>query len=350
MKLRSYLLIANGVSMAVVLLCLAFGYMQMALSLRQLAWISGVTIGAGFLSFAVHYMMIRPVERSIRGLMAQTKRIAEGDFLETAPGQGPSEVKLLAGQLNEMSRKLDENFKRLRASEAARRELVANVSHDLRTPMASIQAFVEALQDELAEDKETFARYMHTIRLETGRLNLLIDDLFQLSRLEAGAVAFVPEPYPADKLLLDVLERHALQIEGKRLEIRVEMAEMLPPVLVMPLQIERVLTNLLTNAIRHSPEGGLLRLQVAMGDDRQIRFSLRDEGEGIAPDDMPRLFERFYRSDRSRSRESGGSGLGLSIAKSIVDLHGGKLGAESAPGQGSLFWFTVPPGKNVRHL
>ncbi|WP_199614583.1 sensor histidine kinase [Paenibacillus alkalitolerans] len=343
MKLRAYLLIANAVSIGIILVSLFVCYRFMLLKLNETLLLTSVTLGAAIVSFAVHFAMTRPLESSIRKLTNETARVAEGRFDGTVPLAGPEEFRRLAEQFNRMSGMLRESFDRLRTTEASRRELVANVSHDLRTPMASIQAFVEALQDEVIQDKETFGSYLRTIRLETQRLNRLIDTLFELSQLQSGAYVFTPERCHADNLLLETLQSHVIKLEEKNIDIQAHVQENLPPLLVMPFEIKRVLANLLENAIRHSPPGGSISIMAAELPEESgfVQISIIDQGEGIDSHDREKIFDRFYRADPSRSRGSGGAGLGLAIAKSIVELHGGRIGVEGGTGEGSRFWFTV---------
>ncbi|MFF2093937.1 sensor histidine kinase [Paenibacillus sp. NPDC058174] len=342
MKLRTNLLLANLTSIGVLLICLFVSYSKMLLTIEQLYWLSSITAGTGLLSFILQHLLTRPLEKSILRITQQTKKIAEGDFHTEVPSIGPLEFKILARQFNEMSQKLKESFDNLYSSEAARRELIANVSHDLRTPLASIQSFVEALEDDVIKDKDTFQRYLHTIQLETRRLGGLIHDLFELSSMEANGEIFAPEPYHTDELLISTLESFSLHLKEKQLKVEIEMPDRLPAANMMPAQIKRVLSNLLQNAIRYSPYGGKIVLTAAEQDDSFLRISVIDEGEGISEAELSRIFERFYRVDKSRSKSSGGAGLGLAIAKSIVQLHGGEIGVRSTPGAGSCFWFTLP--------
>ncbi len=341
MRLRSYLLIANGVSITMIVLFLFVSYVKMLLSIELALWLSSAAVAAGFLSFAAHFFLTRPVERSIDRMVMETQRIAETDFAGKVHPSGPLEMQMLAKSFNDMSEKLSDSFQRLRTSEALRRELVENISHDLRTPMASIQSFVEALEDEVVQDKETFERYLNTIKVETRRLAVMIEDLFQLSRLEAGRDEFIPEAAHAEDLLLESLQTHALQLEEKRIQVTADIPDSLPTVAAMPNKIKRVLSNLLQNAIRYSPTEGEITLSAApLGE--YIRICVSDQGDGIEEADQARIFERFFRQDKSRNRESGGAGLGLAIAKSIVEQHGGQIGVESRVGAGSKFWFTLP--------
>jgi len=335
-------LLANLAGIGVLLILLFVSYSKMLLSIEQLYWLSSVTAGIGLFSFVLQHLLTRPLEKSIVQITEQTKKIAEGDFHTEVPSIGPLEFKILAQQFNEMSYKLKESFDNLYSSESARRELIANVSHDLRTPLASIQAFVEALEDDVIKDKETFQRYLHTIRLETKRLSGLIHDLFELSGIEAQGAVFDPQPYHTDELLISTLESFSLHLEEKQLKVEIEMPERLPAAIMMPTQIKRVLSNLLQNAIEYSPIGGKIVLSAAEQDDSFLRISITDEGEGIEAAETSRIFERFYRVDKSRSKSSGGAGLGLAIAKSIVQLHGGEIGVSSSAAAGSCFWFTLP--------
>ena len=219
-----------------------------------------VTLGAASVSMLIHYFMTRPLEKAIHAITQETTHISEGHFEGQVPQIGPAEFQRLADQFNRMTGKLNESFQKLRTAEASRKELVANVSHDLRTPMASIQAFVEALEDDVIQDKETFERYLQTIRLETGRLDGLIQELFKLSQLDAGGTEFVPERYHVDHLLLDGLQSLAFQLEEKQLQVDVDLPDRLPPVAIMPQEMKRVLSNILDNAIRHSPVGGTIEI------------------------------------------------------------------------------------------
>ncbi|QTH41174.1 HAMP domain-containing protein [Cohnella sp. LGH] len=341
MKLRTYLLLSSLAGIGVLLICLFVSYSRMLLSIEQFYWLSGITTGVGLLSFLLQYLLTKPLEKSIARISQQTIRIAAGDFHTEVPLIGPQEFKLLAQQFNGMSHKLKESFDSLHHSESARRELIANVSHDLRTPLASIQAFVEALEDDVIKDKDTFQRYLNTIRLETKRLGGLIHDLFELSSLEAKGETFEPQPYHVDELLIGTLESFSFHLAEKKLDVEIDLPDKLPAAMIMPAQIKRVLSNLLQNAIQYSPENGKIGLSAAETG-RYLRISIRDEGQGIEASETSRIFERFYRIDKSRSKNNGGAGLGLAIAQSIVQLHGGEIGVYSTKGTGSCFWFTLP--------
>lgn len=342
MKLRTYLWLANGISTGFIILSLLFSYNRMLLTFDVVVWLSIVTLISAAVSTIIYYYSTKPVLRSIQRVTEQSRRIADGDFLTDVELSGPQEVQQLAEQFNHMSARLHESFEQIRTSEVSRRELVENISHDLRTPLASIRSFVEALQDHVVRDDETFRRYLATIALETTRLSGMIEDLFQLSRLEAGAEQFDPIPYHLEDLIVETLQSHDIQMEDKMLRITVDIPEHMPSIPLVPTQIKRVLGNFLQNAIRYSSVHGKLHIQAEPYGENYVEVSVLDEGEGISESDKDLVFERFYRADKSRSREKGGAGLGLAIAKSLVELHGGTIGVESKLGEGSRFWFRLP--------
>lgn len=319
---------------------------RMLLEPEQTRLLMIIAIVGLIISTFIYWLMTRPIMKSIRNLMALTKQFSDRQF-ETIYiiGKEPREFKELATAFQQMAKKLEEGFTQLEEGETARKELITNISHDLRTPMASIQLMIEALQDNLIEDPEMRKQYLATILKEIGRLSELINDLFELSKLEFEQVDFYPRFTHMDKVLLDVLESHSLLLENKQINLQLDVSDTLPQLLIMPCKIARVIGNLLDNAIRYSPVAGTIEFIVEENKQNQkIYFILRDEGDGISPNDQLRVFERFFRTDQSRSSKSGGSGLGLAIAKSLVEKHKGEIGVRNrADGKkGSEFWFTLP--------
>lgn len=343
MKLRTQLMIVNGISFGFIFLFLMMSYMQMTFfTQKAILILLAVTMGAGVISFFTHYFLIRPIQRAIQLIVLESKKVAAGNFEGKVPEIGPVEFKNLAEHFNDMNRHLEESFAKLHKEESARKELVANVSHDLRTPLTSIQSFVEALQDDIIKDEKTFRTYLNTIRLETKRVSLLVEDLFELSQLETREETFSPVPYHMDNLILETLQNQYLQLEAKNIEVSVNIPEQTPAVVIVPEKIQRVIINLIQNAIRHSSQGDGIEIQVSEFSREWIKVTVLDQGSGIPKNELPHVFDRFYRVEKSRSKEHGGSGLGLSIAKSMVEWHGGTIGVESVPGKGSTFWFTIP--------
>ncbi len=272
-----------------------------------------------------------------------------GDLQEVQiKNSGPYEVRQLTESVQEMKEKIHDSLQKLESMEKTRRELIANVSHDLRTPIASIQSFVEALDDGVIDNDETSHLYLKTIHREVRRLSSLIDDLFELSKLEAGQAPFHPVPGHIDQIIIEVLESYSVRIQEKKLNVEVTVADDTPVLFIMPDKITRVLSNLVDNAIRHAPKRSNLEIEVKRSTIASfVEVAVRDEGEGISGENAERVFERFYRLDKSRNRDSGGSGLGLAIARSLVELHGGTIGVRAPSGKshGSEFWFTLPVHK-----
>lgn len=345
MKLRTTLLIANGISISFVILILFVAFQYMLVTEDQLIWLCAATLGAGVLSAGLHFLLVRPLEASVRGLSDGAARIAEGELHSRVKAAGPTEFKALAEQFNAMAASLERSFGQVKAAEQAQRELVANIAHDLRTPLASMQSYAEALEDGVVQDEASFRRYVATIRSETIRLGELIQDVFDLALLETDESR--PEDEPAERvvvedLLVELLPRFGPSLSAKQLQLRVQAPERSLSARMPAVHLARVLQNLIENAVRHSPHGGIIAVEAERIPGRRIRIAVSDEGAGIPERERTRVFERFYRLDRSRTRQGGGSGLGLSIAKLLVEHRGGEIGVEpSAGGQGSRFWFTV---------
>ena len=234
---------------------------------------------------------------------------------------------------------LVQDLTRVRRLETVRRDFVSNVSHELRTPLASLKALTETLRDGALEDPKAAPRFLGRIEIEVDALTQMATELLELSRIESGQVPLELKAVPASSLLLSAAERMHLQAERAGLVLRLNTAQDTTEVQADPARLEQVLVNLIHNAVKFTYPGGevILAAQTEAG---YVRFSVQDSGVGIPSGDLERIFERFYKADRSRS--GGGTGLGLSIARHIVEMHGGKIWAESTEGQGSTFFFTIP--------
>lgn len=279
--------------------------------------------------------------RSVRALAGAARQVAGGQLDVRVNTDGPDELAGLARDFNVMSARLEEAARTRREMEDARRQLIAAISHDLRTPLASIRVMVEAIDDGVVSDAETTRRYVRTVLGEVQRLSGLIDDLFELSRLDAGALTLQLEPGSIHDVVSDMLM--ALQVQAAENGLRLEgvVDDALPPVMMDVARVQRVLYNLVSNAIRHTPPDGtvLLEAHEASG---AVQIDVVDTGEGVPPDDLPHIFDRFYRGEKSRVRGQGGAGLGLAIARGLVEAHGGRIWAQSTPGSGSRFSFVLP--------
>ncbi|HXI59652.1 MAG TPA: ATP-binding protein [Polyangia bacterium] len=228
----------------------------------------------------------------------------------------------------------------IRRLETLRRDFVANVSHELRTPVAAVCSAVETLRQTVSKDPAASARFIDMIERNAQRLRDLLEDLLSLSRIESREYRPELGPMAVTAAIDQVLAMLRERIERRRLRVSVDVAPELPPVLADPRAVEQILTNLVDNAIKYCPNATLLVR--AVGEGRGVRVSVQDDGPGVEPRHIPRLFERFYRVDAGRSRDTGGTGLGLSIVKHLVEAMNGTVGVDSTPGEGSVFWFVLP--------
>jgi signal transduction histidine kinase len=219
----------------------------------------------------------------------------------------------------------------------ARRQLVAWASHDLRAPLAAIQAMLEAIEDGVASETE----YRHALREQAGALGALIDDLFELAQIDAGALTVELRETPVGELLASCVR--ALEAEARSRAVRLEVAldEPLPPVKCVPRHVRRVLLNLLTNALRHTPSDGTVFV-TARPVGAELEVLVEDSGAGLSAEAQVRMFERFWREDPARMRSSGRAGLGLAIARGLVDAQGGRIWAENRAGGGARVGFSLP--------
>lgn len=273
------------------------------------------------------------------------RRMAAGDLSVRADVGLRDEVGEMARAFNQMAARLEEAARQQHDAEQSRRDLVAAVSHDLRTPLASIRAMVEAINDGVVSDRETIERYLETVQGETERLARLIDDLFELSQIDAGQLRLRLEKGSLHDLISDTLRSMRAQAERRGVHLVGAADPALPSARLDPARIQRVLDNLVGNALRHTPDGGTVELRAHETSDG-LEVEVRDDGEGIAAEELPRIFESFYRGERSRGRD-GGAGLGLTIARGIVAAHGGRIDVESRPGAGTTFRFTLPCARSI---
>ncbi|MGO8950364.1 MAG: sensor histidine kinase [Ktedonobacterales bacterium] len=295
------------------------------------------------LSSSIAARMTSSIQRIGTGAM----RIAEGDYsfrLDRASTNGEDELAQLSRWFNQMADGVQTAFERKQAAERERREVITAVSHDLRTPLASVRAMIEAIDDGIVRDPATIARYHQTVRTELRHLSALLDDLFELSRIESGALALIREPMSIEDIISDVLESTHEQAERAGVTLIGQVSGTLPAVNIDARQIYRALTNLLQNAIRYTPATGtiLLRAEYAPSSPSDqsrdgVLVQVIDTGEGVAASDLPHIFERTYRGETSRRRvptggaavESTGAGLGLAITRGIIEAHGERIWAES---------------------
>jgi two-component system phosphate regulon sensor histidine kinase PhoR len=242
-----------------------------------------------------------------------------------------------------------EDLTELRRMERVRRDFIANISHELRTPLASVRLLVETLEDAIDTDRDKAQEFLAKIETEVRYLSDLVGELLELSRIESRLVPMVIEPVGAEQLVREVMARMLPQAQRHRVALRTEIHDGDTLVAADSKQIVRVLVNLVHNAIKFTPSGGMVTIGTALQSGGQTQsFFVRDTGVGIRSEELPRIFERFYKADRARSKTDfigpggGGSGLGLAIARHVVEAHGGRITVESTPGHGSTFTFSLP--------
>jgi len=290
--------------------------------------VTASVIAALLVSFFISRRIVAPV----RTLTNASQHIAEGHYAERVQVSGSDEIAQLAARFNKMTTQLEQ-------VESMRRQLIGDVTHELRTPLTSIKGYMEGLIDGvLPSTPETFDQIHH----EADRLSRLVDDLQELSRVEAKAYPLDFRSLTVPNLVQTTIKRLSPQATAKRIRFRSSLPADLPHILADEDRITQVLVNLVANAIQYTPEDGDVTISAARHDD-EIHISVKDTGVGIPPEHLANLFTRFYRVDKSRSRNAGGgSGIGLTIAKHLVEAHGGRIWAESTgEGQGSIFSFSL---------
>jgi signal transduction histidine kinase len=291
----------------------------------KIAFVAGASALVGLAcALLLASRILRPLER----LRRASSQLAAGDLSARASEAGPRELLELSRSFNEMAANIEQLFD-------ARRELVAWASHDLRTPLSSLGAMVEAIEDGLAAPDE----YLPAIREQLRILTSLVEDLFEVALLDAGAITLELRDGPLDELIASSVR--ALRAEAETRNIRLETRTADTPVRMAPEKVERVLLNLLANAVRHTPEGGTVSV-VAEADTDHMLVAVEDSGDGISRLAGRRMFDLFWRDDASRTRSTGGAGVGLAVAQGLVRAHGGTIWAENRSAGGARVSFTLP--------
>jgi signal transduction histidine kinase len=291
--------------------------------------ILAVAAASSTAALAGAFLLRRSMIRQLDEVRAASAALAQGELSARAPTDAPAEVAELAGSFNEMATRVEQLFD-------ARRELVAWASHDLRTPLASMQAMLEAVEDGLVEP----AHYVPELRDQVRKLSALVDDLFELARIDAGSLTLELEDANLSGLVDACLRGLEAEAHARRVRLECRVGDGVPVVRCAPDKVERVLYNLVTNAVRHTPFDGsvAVRVEPLPG---EVCVSVQDTGSGLPADSLRRAFDRFWRADPARSA-NGGAGLGLAIARGLVEAHGGRIWAENHPAGGAVISFTLP--------
>jgi signal transduction histidine kinase len=307
---------------------------DLSLAIVLLIFATGIAVVMG-------YFTSNTIVERLSKLHLSAQSIALGNFETRTQIPGKDELARLGEAFNHMADQLQQARIRQRQAENLRRDLIAWVSHDLQTPLSSIQAMVEALVDEVITDPGTSQRYLRNIQREVRALSSLIDELFQFAQYDAGGLTLDLMPDSLTELTHAVISSFVEIAAKKHITIDLNMDDSIEPVLMDSLQIGRVLNNLISNALNHTPHGGHIEIAAAK-EGEVVLMKVSDTGTGINPEDLPYIFDRFYRGEKSRNRLTGGAGLGLAIAKGIVEAHRGEISVQSIPGKGTSFTFSLP--------
>jgi signal transduction histidine kinase len=307
-----------------------FTSLQILFKAIGLFFIWGGLIAAA-IALIMTFFLSRRILAPVKALTFAAKRLGHGDFSQRVQVKDRSELGELADTFNSMAGDLER-------AEQLRQNMVADVAHELRTPLSNIRGYLEAMRDGVIERD---ADSIRSLDEEATLLSRLVDDLQELSLAEAGELKLVCQVENIAELIRQTVDGVQAQATTKGLSLLIELPEKLPPVNIDSHRISQILRNLLENAVAHTDSGDAITVTVKQKDN-YLEVAVTDTGEGIPAEDLLNIFERFYRVDKSRARATGGSGLGLTIAKRLAEAHGGKIEAHSEPGKGSRFAFTLP--------
>ncbi len=334
-------ILVNGVPAGVVMAMPRSAFRQLG---PTLAVVGIVLVAIGTTAAAL--LIFGPVRGRLRSLEDAARSVGAGDLTARAREDGGDEVAALAHAFNQMTHAVQQRADELQAADRKRRLLLADVSHELLTPLTGMRGYLETLSLHAQSlDPETRERYLTIIRDETQRVEHIVGDLLDLARLEGGGDSFDAQDVPLEDLFGRVLARHGRAAEEKGVHLTGDIAPGAEIVTGDPMRLEQALQNLAANALRHTPRGGRVTLTAAL-ENGGVTVNVSDTGSGIAAEHLPHVFDRFYKVDPARSGESG-SGLGLSIVKAIVERHGGTVTAASRPGEGTAFRIKFPPERPI---
>jgi signal transduction histidine kinase len=297
-------------------------------------------IFAGAIAMALGYLLSSSFLDRIQSLDLAAKKIASGNLSIRVPVEGKDELAGLAHTFNDMASQLEESAEKRRELESLRRELIAWIGHDLQTPLTSISAIIEALADGMIEDHQTEQRYYNIARKNISSLSHLIDDMFQMAQIDTGGLELNLESVSITDLISDTLESFTELAKRQEITLKGSVSDELGEVNIDARRINRVLNNLVDNALKHTPDQGLVEVRANSTNDG-ILIDVIDNGEGISESDLPYIFDLFYRGDISKRSSISGTGIGLAISKGIIDAHGGNIEVHSQTGR-TKFSFFIP--------
>ena len=341
MKLKSYILVGYLVSTLLTILVVFWAIQRMLIEKSEVYFLVGMTLIASFIGAAVSIFLLSPVFSSLKHLKKQAQNIAGKDFSTEIETKGPIEFQELGQAFNDMSRNLQDTFQSLDESEQEKRMMIAQLSHDIKTPITSIQVTVEGILDGVIKEEERL-HYLTTIGRQTERLNKLVEELDVLT-LNAQPQDIADEEVEdvfLDQLLIESMSEFQLQIEQEERDVYIQVSPESAKIKSYYDKLSRILVNLLNNAFKYSEPGTRIEVLAQLTEEGLI-ISVKDEGQGILPEDLEKIFNRLYRVETSRNMKTGGHGLGLAIARELAHQLGGEITVESQYGLGSKFTFSL---------
>ena len=341
MKLKNYILVGYLVSTLLTILVVFWAVQRMLIEKSEVYFLVGMTLIASFIGAAVSIFLLSPVFSSLKHLKKQAQNIAGKDFSTEIETKGPIEFQELGQAFNDMSRNLQDTFQSLDESEQEKRMMIAQLSHDIKTPITSIQVTVEGILDGVIKAEERL-HYLTTIGRQTERLNKLVEELDVLTlntQPQDTADEEVEEVF-LDQLLIESMSEFQLQIEQEERDVYIQVSPESAKIKSHSDKLSRILVNLLNNAFKYSEPGTRIEV-LAQLTEQELTISVKDEGQGILPEDLEKIFKRLYRVETSRNMKTGGHGLGLAIARELAHQLGGEITAESQYGLGSKFTFSL---------
>ena len=339
MKLKSYILVGYLVSTLLTILVVFWAVQRMLIEKSEVYFLVGMTLIASFIGAAVSIFLLSPVFSSLKHLKKQAQNIAGKDFSTEIETKGPIEFQELGQAFNDMSRNLQDTFQSLDESEQEKRMMIAQLSHDIKTPITSIQVTVEGILDGVIKEEERL-HYLTTIGRQTERLNKLVEELDVLT-LNAQPQDIADEEVEdvfLDQLLIESMSEFQLQIEQEERDVYIQVKPESAKIKSYYDKLSRILVNLLNNAFKYSEPGTRIEVLAQLTEEELI-ISVKDEGQGILPEDLEKIFNRLYRVEASRNMKTGGHGLGLAIARELAHQLSGEITAKSQHGLGSTFTF-----------
>ena len=341
MKLKSYILVGYLVSTLLTILVVFWAIQRMLIDKSEVYFLVGMTLIASFIGAAVSIFLLSPVFSSLKHLKKQAQNIAGKDFSTEIETKGPIEFQELGQAFNDMSHNLQATFLSLDESEQEKRMMIAQLSHDIKTPITSIQVTVEGILDGVIKEEERL-HYLAMIGRQTERLNKLVEelDVLTLNNQPQDIADEEVEDVFLDQLLIESMSEFQLQIEQEERDVYIQVKPESAKIKSHYNKLSRILVNLLNNAFKYSEPGTRIEVLAQLTEEELI-ISVKDEGQGILPEDLEKIFNRLYRVETSRNMKTGGHGLGLAIARELAHQLGGEITAESQYGLGSKFTFCL---------